>query len=874
MMNYKIDSKQLIILLLALFIGQNCFAETKGAPYSEKFQDYLKHEGNWDGFVPNPLLVNHSHTELRSGQLLPEVYDLRDLDGKNYISSIKNQGPYGTCWSFATLAAIESVWSKNGLGDYNLSVRNMANCHGFELTSTQGGNHQMSTAYLTRMNGPVSNRVDPYSDMAEQSCRKVDASEIPYYVTAAYYTEQDIDKTKQLVYKYGGVAASMSASTLSKNINPNDATYFYDGDALINHAVTIVGWNDTLIVTGGASGSAPEKGAWIVKNAYGTQFGDKGYFYASYYDANLGSDNVCYPEFIEKSEIDTLLMYDKFGPVSSRGYITSASGSTAYALIRYEIDEPMFVNRVGFFFNSGNGYADIYVGTSFDGTSLQDTIASKKNYFITYPGYQSVEVPALINTGDLYILIKYKTPDYSYPIPIETRIPYYCEPEIQAKGYQWISYNGKRWDAVGEGTGNNFDLCIRAYARRPEDDVLAFFEAKKRSCCKGDTAQLDYYVQGNPDSLIWILNNRDTTSVARIAAGEEAPKWVLEKDGVYSISLIAYNQTSSDTITQTNCIEVAGSPALVTMLSKNTSYVAKGKPLTISAEGAETYKWSCFDNNEIHWGNSLTFNPMLDSCYIKVDGYLGSCQVADSVLVRSVTVDYDDVKSAYPLSYNKTEGPFSNFYATVEDNEPAPEQGDCEDQQHWCKEGGVQNSIWFTFEGPASGEVTIESHGFDNQLALYELSGQDDNSQYVLSDDEYSFELIAANDDAHSDYSAALYNVTDLEGGKTYYLQMDGSAGGEMGEATIVLSTPLVASVREQLPFVMTLEGDNLLLEVTLANQSKGQVKVFDAIGRIVDIDALPQGTSSLRYVLRKHAFYIVQVEIDQKVYSEKILVQ
>ncbi|MBQ7599879.1 MAG: fibronectin type III domain-containing protein [Clostridia bacterium] len=39
---------------------------------------------------------------------LPESFDLRDVDGKSYVTPVRSQAPFGTCWSFATIAAIES----------------------------------------------------------------------------------------------------------------------------------------------------------------------------------------------------------------------------------------------------------------------------------------------------------------------------------------------------------------------------------------------------------------------------------------------------------------------------------------------------------------------------------------------------------------------------------------------------------------------------------------------------------------------------------------------------------------------------------------------------------------------------------------------
>ena len=53
---------------------------------------------------------------------IPSAYDSRNVGGKCYITPVRDQNPYGTCWSFAAIACIEANLIKNGYADSSLDL--------------------------------------------------------------------------------------------------------------------------------------------------------------------------------------------------------------------------------------------------------------------------------------------------------------------------------------------------------------------------------------------------------------------------------------------------------------------------------------------------------------------------------------------------------------------------------------------------------------------------------------------------------------------------------------------------------------------------------------------------------------------------------
>lgn len=494
--------------------------------------------------VYRPEVVDGAMEDLAL-QEFPETYDLRD-EGK--VSQVRDQGDYNTCWTFAALSSLES----NLLPEkpFIFSPKNMANLHGFDGGYNGGGGVSMATAYLTRWNGPVLEETDPYP-----ATNWTDSAEYPPVVHVQQVIEYpsrsnrtDTNGIKAGLVQWGAAYVGMYYDPAC--YNRSSASYYLPASSLDSpvgggHGVTLVGWNDTFPASA-FNETPPADGAWIVKNSWGTGWGDEGYFHVSYYDKYFCSAVPPKGEYRKTGfftgepveTYDQIYLHDPLGNCEDYYAYEPKTGTVA---ARYNVTAPGILSAIGFYTTDvQTRYEAIIYRNPTDGPVGEEVGRLEGN--LTTMGYHTLPLPQesriLVTEGESFaIVLRLENRVHPFPLAIEEPIPEYSSNATAGPGesYYAPTVNGPFYDLIGDIP--NASVCVRAYTESvpvptPTPSVLdASFTATPEQGPAPLTVRFTDTSTGDPSRWVWNFGFGPQSAL-------QNPEVTYTEPGVYSVSLI------------------------------------------------------------------------------------------------------------------------------------------------------------------------------------------------------------------------------------------------------------------------------------------------------------------------------------------------
>ena len=481
---------------------------------------------------------------------LPARFDLRETGA---TTSVKFQNPWGTCWTFGTLASLESnALVQGGLADGSapdFSERQLgwfgrtavgaetdadqagegafaertegATSTDTQLTFNAGGDYGISTAVLSAWFGAADEADIPYTDVdgkwdksdtsgnwslpeSARTAASVHVQDVISLPSPAVFSDPENPSTDNYTYDpaataaikralmdNGAVSISYHADQSRPITDPDnpgrkESEYFnyttwaqyvrayitkddpatpMDDRTTANHAVAIVGWDDTFSpekFSDDPDKQPPASGAWIVKNSWSDDWGLDGYFYLSYYDMSICEPTsflVDLPDADGSFSYDSNYQYDYLSAASAGKIEPGAFGEAAAANV-FEAEGDETLEAVSATTANPGSTVQVEVYLLDDGAAgpTAGMLATRQTEEVEYGGYHTIALdePVALSAGQRFSVVERIEGYEGAYLPLEVAAYDANDPDESQGGYvkaqRAVANAGESFYSVDGGT--------------------------------------------------------------------------------------------------------------------------------------------------------------------------------------------------------------------------------------------------------------------------------------------------------------------------------------------------------------------------------------------------------------------------------------
>ena len=182
------------------------------------------------------------------------------------VSPVKNQQQCGSCWTFSTVGSLEAlnnIVNNANNATSNFSEQQLVDCDSFDSGCNGGDPSQaMDWQYL---NGVTTEAAYPYKSGNGNALGTAACSTLKTGAIKIYGSKQ-ITANDTVALKAAVAMQPVVIGVDASNWSPYASGVYTDCSTNIDHAVLLVGYTDQY---------------WIIKNSWGTGWGDQGFIYVA-----------------------------------------------------------------------------------------------------------------------------------------------------------------------------------------------------------------------------------------------------------------------------------------------------------------------------------------------------------------------------------------------------------------------------------------------------------------------------------------------------------------------------------------------------------------------------------------------------------------